>query len=132
MKEVYRSPSFSLSGYIAYTVKYKDGSKYTVLEHREIIEKSIRRRLRSNEIVHHKDGNKKNNVLENLEITTKSVHMSKHQSHRVIEWFDLVCLHCGKKFVRRAKDERANRKRGKKGTYCSRKCARQAQIQGKV
>jgi hypothetical protein len=38
-----------------------------VLEHRIVVENEIGRILNSNEVVHHRDGNKKNNKISNLE-----------------------------------------------------------------
>ena len=47
--------------------------KYVPL-HRLLIELKIGRTLNENEVVHHKDGNKKNNDLKNLEIMEKLAH----------------------------------------------------------
>jgi len=49
-----------------------------MLEHRFIMEKHIGRSLSKDEIVHHKDENKQNNNLNNLEIMTRSEHASRH------------------------------------------------------
>ena len=47
--------------------------------HRKIMEDYIGRKLNSNEIVHHKDGNKLNNDINNLEILTRSEHIKLHK-----------------------------------------------------
>lgn len=49
-----------------------------VYEHVLVAEKFLERHLKNNEIIHHKDGNKLNNDISNLEITTKESHTSQH------------------------------------------------------
>ena len=46
--------------------------------HRRIMETHMKRKLRSNEIVHHIDGNRHNNVLSNLKILTREEHARFH------------------------------------------------------
>ena len=53
----------------------KDGY---VLEHRWVMEQHIGRRLLKSEDVHHINGNKKDNRIENLEVFTHSEHTRLH------------------------------------------------------
>jgi hypothetical protein len=46
--------------------------------HRHLVESAIGEKLGPSEIIHHKDGNKHNNKLSNLQITTRSNHMKIH------------------------------------------------------
>ena len=59
-----------------YKMAYQNG--VTNREHRFIVEKSIGRKLTPNEIVHHIDGNKRNNSLDNLMIMTRAEHARLH------------------------------------------------------
>lgn len=78
------------SGYIEHTRGKNKGK----LSHRIIMEGHLGRELLSSEHVHHKDGNKENNDIENLEIMTASQHSSHH-----------------------AKENQHNRRRNQNGTW---------------
>ena len=87
-----------------------------VLLHRVVMENHINRLLEPNEIVHHKDGNKHNNDISNLELMDSKEHNRMHSSkgRNIVE---LVCPFCGKIFLR----EKRQIKKGKH-TFCSRSC----------
>lgn len=59
-----------------YRIIYVNGRRKR--EHVHIIEHSIGRKLKPNECVHHKDEDKLNNDLENLQLMTKSEHGKLH------------------------------------------------------
>ena len=63
-----------------YKMVYHDGKK--VYEHRLIIEQAIGRKLLPYEEVHHKDGNKLNNSLDNLEVLPMIEHKKKHRDKK--------------------------------------------------
>lgn len=56
----------------------KQVNRKQIRKHKIIIEKILGRKLRKNEIVHHKDGNTQNNDFGNLEIKTRAEHMILH------------------------------------------------------
>lgn len=61
-------------------IRLPDGS--TKDEHRIIIEEHLGRELDRNEVVHHKNGNKRDNRIENLEIMTLSEHTKVHSEEQ--------------------------------------------------
>lgn len=73
----YRGGSINSQGYKI--IKINGKSFY---EHRIIMEDYIGRKLDDNEDVHHKDGNKLNNDISNLEIINKTEHGKIHAHQR--------------------------------------------------
>lgn len=49
-------------------------------EHRRVMEIHLGRDLLPDEVVHHKDGNKENNSIENLEIMSRADHVKHHMT----------------------------------------------------
>lgn len=110
-----------LNGYVviyepdhASSMKSKNWRGY-VYEHRFVVEKSIGRCLDKNEVVHHINGDKKDNRLCNLEILTRS----SHAKHHVTKTKEKRCETCGKVL----KNKRSSRCRKCRGIY-SRKVER--------
>ena len=71
-----------------------------VLEHRVVVEISLGRILNPDEVVHHKNGNKKDNRLENLEIMDAISHSSLHSLEKGVSLVRLKCPECCAVFVR--------------------------------
>lgn len=65
-----------------YEVKKINGKKQYV--HRLVMEKTIGRPLSRNEVVHHKDGDIRNNDPENLTVMSLSEHTARHNASRVL------------------------------------------------
>ena len=106
-------------------VRLSDGR--VIREHRFLMEQAIGRRLEPWEHVHHKDENKRNNVLENLEIKTASVHSRDHRP--VAEKETLTCPICGQEFARTKRYLRSKRKQGHSTFYCGNSCSRTGRSQ---
>ncbi len=70
-------------GYIEGRIVGPDGVKRRVKKHRWVMECHLGRRLSPAELVHHKNENKKDNRISNLEIKSNSEHTSYHNGKRI-------------------------------------------------
>lgn len=75
-----------------YRVIYRD--THRILEHRAVMEEHLGRPLLEEEIIHHINGDKLDNRIENLQITS----LQEHQSlHKIDSWSreHKCCIECG-------------------------------------
>lgn len=66
------------TGYVLVKDPKSTRSDGYIMEHRLLIEKHLGRELKQDEQVHHIDGDKTNNAIDNLSIMNKSDHMRLH------------------------------------------------------
>lgn len=103
-----------------------------VLHHRIIMENHLGRLLNSNEVVHHINGNKKDNRIKNLEVHDKIDHIKSHVRQRGRRMINLICPECGKEFTREIRQ--THLRKSSKWTACSPFCrgkfSRKIQLQG--
>ena len=100
-------------------VKLSDGR--VLVTHRFMMERFIGRPLRSDELVHHKDSNKRNNARHNLELTTRMKHPGLHSKGETT--IPLVCAACGNGFHRSVRQLNFKVNSGQKRFFCSRSCS---------
>jgi len=91
------------SGYVKIKVKQPNEWMY---EHRFVMERKLLRKLRPGEVVHHSNGCRADNCIENLVLLTSSEHARQH--HTISSWSVLhqECIICGE-------TSRAHASRGK-------------------
>lgn len=80
-----------------------------VYKHRLIMEEKLGRRLRRWETVHHKDGDRTNNISDNLDLVSNKEHAHRHKGWKK----SIMCLTCGRETKNKA--------------FCSDICAHTAQ-----
>jgi predicted RNA-binding Zn-ribbon protein involved in translation (DUF1610 family) len=93
-----------------------------VLLHRVLMENKIGRMLLSNEVVHHKNGNKRDNRIQNLQLMTVAEHNLTHAQQNRKPMVTLSCPQCKGMFERPRKRTHLSR-RNQERTFCSRSCA---------
>lgn len=89
--------------------------------HRVLMENKIGRSLNFNDVVHHKDGNKDNNTIGNLELLSRSEHTRKH--HIPIAPAKFNCGNCRVEVSVRPSVFRRRMKRSKGILFCSFYCS---------
>lgn len=84
-----------------------------VYEHIYLMVEKVGRALHSDEVVHHKDFNKRNNALNNLILMTRAEHGKLHAAHRLRLEGKCIrndkCIDCGKTLPYRTKTQRCIR-----------------------
>ncbi len=105
-----------------------------VLEHRIIMENYLERLLDEEEVVHHCNGNRKDNDIENLELYINSEHVKLHSLMKGRLYVELECPNCYKHF-HKPKNQSFIQK-GCEYSCCSLKCrgqfSRSIQLHGRT
>lgn len=71
-----------------------------VLEHRAVVESHLGRILDKNEVIHHINGNKKQNNIENLVVMKNGEHARIHRLHHGRKMVELRCPNCSLIFIK--------------------------------
>ena len=93
--------------------------------HRVLMENKLGRLLESNEVVHHRDEDRYNNKISNLEVKTRSDHSRDHA--KFVDRIEVDCGLCGTRFLLRPDAYRRRLGRNTSGLlFCSRSCGARA------
>ena len=105
-----------------YIIQEDDGTKRTVPDYRFLMEEHLGRRLDTDqETVDHKDSDKNNNDISNLQILPRKEHSTLDT--RRVKHVDFNCAWCEKPFQRSPRLVRDKAKKNKAGPFCSRQCS---------
>ncbi len=96
-------------------------SRGYVLEHRIVVENNINKLLDKDEDVHHKNGNGKDNRIENLEVISHSKHAKLHNPFkpRIL----VNCAYCNTQLELSGRNYRYRSKNNKLGFFCNQSCS---------
>lgn len=104
-----------------YKIVYSDDGSETTF-HRNLMEKHLGKKLGDNEVVHHIDGDKNNNDINNLKVMSRKEHAQLHLMTAIK--ISLICPVCNITFQIFNRTYRERMKINKnKIICCSRKCA---------
>ena len=95
-----------------------------VFEHRYLMEQHIGRTLDRVEVVHHKNGDKLDNRLANLELISKVKHDEAHVNSRMHWRVQFKCPTCGAVRSKERKQPYLGQRRPRRLIFCSVPCAR--------
>src|SRR5262245_20461494 len=117
-------------GYMRRRMRTPDGRQHTIYEHSEVVEQALGRPLRSDEHVHHRNGKRDDNRLDNLEVTSNAEHKRLHNLETYGEpnpLITIMCSWCNAPFLRRRIDDKASRRKGYQ-PVCSPTCHAQRML----
>lgn len=100
--------------------RFGNGLRYAY-EHHVVAEKMLGRPLNHNEVVHHRDEDRRNNRRSNLKVQTRSAH-ARHHAPNPSPKVKLICSECKKGFVTTTRLFKKRVRQGNKNFYCGRVC----------
>jgi hypothetical protein len=104
-----------------HVIIYDNGIRTTVSYPKFLMEQHLGRKLESWETVDHIDEDFTNDVIENLQILSRTENILKSKAPEEI--IEFTCSYCGEKATKKARNVRHNKKKGSAGPFCGRSCA---------
>ena len=96
--------------------KYRDRYCY---EHHLVWWENTGETVKTGEVIHHKNGDHRDNVFSNLEKMKVEPHVKSHNPKKILM---VKCEWCKNNFPTSPRSYRFKRKHGQKNFYCSRHC----------
>jgi len=102
---------------------HDDGSRQTKSYPRLLMEQHLGRELLPEETVDHINNDFTDDRIENLQLLTLEENAKKAMEGRYAKLYSFTCPSCGKEAEKLLRHVKGNLKKGRRGPYCSRKCA---------
>jgi hypothetical protein len=106
-----------------FVIRREVGGKNRTISHAKHVWEMANGRVADGYQVHHKDHDHTNDALDNLELVENYQHRFHHMYRGGEEMYHGTCPVCQSSFTQKARHVRANRKKGKGGPYCSKRCS---------
>lgn len=101
-----------------------NGTQLSMTYARYLMQEYLGRILNSNEEVDHKDEDKLNDSIENLQVLNKILHKQLSKTNRIYETLKINCAYCEKEFIMSPRQQaKRNCLQPKTGPFCTKKCS---------
>ena len=91
-----------------------------VLEHHLVYWENTGQVAKSDEVIHHINGDVLDNSISNLQVMPRNEHSKLHCKPR--KTIELICAFCGNVVLKNLNEVKAKRKKGQVDFYCNRPC----------